>query len=170
MITPTIILLAGALPLRMAAIFTSTVSDRAEKYPLKRLDNYHTCSMIREQVPMLTEGGTLRVQRKRRKVTLSEGADWKKWHNNQQSECGGMTKIKKNWHDNQPQITNMRVRGEGKRGRNQGKRNVGKMRQQQIQDPQIHQLNNGNQEWGTTRRKRERDDKWHNADELRNKN
>ncbi len=30
------------------------------------------------------------------------------------------------------------------------------MRQQQIQDPQIHQLNNGNQEWGTTE-ERERD-------------
>jgi hypothetical protein len=56
------------------------------------------------------------------------------------------------------------------RGRNQGKRNVERMRQQQIHDPQIHQLNNGNQEWGTTRRKRERYDKWHNADEPRNKN
>ena len=44
------------------------------------------------------------------------------------------------------------------------------MRQEQIQDPQIHQLNNGNQEWGTTRRKREGYDKWRNADEPRNKN
>jgi hypothetical protein len=29
---------------------------------------------------------------------------------------------------------------------NQGKRNVGRMRQQQIQDPQIHEPNNSNQE------------------------
>jgi hypothetical protein len=72
MITPTIVLLAGALPLRMAPIFTSTVSEIAEKCPLKTLDNYHTRSMIREQAPMLPEGGTLRVQRKRGKVTLSK--------------------------------------------------------------------------------------------------
>jgi len=46
------------------------------------------------------------------------------------------------------------------------------MRQQQIQDPQIHQPNNSNQEWCTTRRNRERYDLWHNADadEPRNKN
>jgi hypothetical protein len=44
------------------------------------------------------------------------------------------------------------------------------MRQQQVQDPQIHQPNNGNQEWCTTRRNRERYDLWRNADELRNKN
>ena len=56
------------------------------------------------------------------------------------------------------------------RGRNQGKRHVGRMRQQQIQDPQIHQPNNSNQEWCTTRRNRERYDLWRNADELRNKN
>ena len=43
------------------------------------------------------------------------------------------------------------------------------MRQQQIQDPQIHQPNNGNQEWCTTRRNRERYDLWRNADEPRNK-
>jgi hypothetical protein len=61
----------------MAAIFTSTVSELAEKCPLKRLDSHHTRSIIREQAPMLPEGGTLRVQRKRGKVTLSKGADWK---------------------------------------------------------------------------------------------
>jgi hypothetical protein len=67
---------------------------------------------------------------------------------------------------------------EGRRRKNQGKRDVGIMRQQQIQDPRskiqdphIQQLNNGNQEWGTTRKK-ESDDKWHNhnADEPGNKN
>jgi hypothetical protein len=120
MITPTIVLLAGALPLRMAAIFTSNVSELAEKCPLKRLYNYHTCSMIREQAPMLPEGNTLRVQRKRGKVTLSKGADWKKWHNNQQSESGGSTKMEKNWHDNQPQITNMRMRGEERKRKEPG--------------------------------------------------
>jgi hypothetical protein len=53
MIVTTIVLLAGALPLRMAAIFTSTVSERAEYFPLKSLDNnkYHTCSMIRSKLP-----------------------------------------------------------------------------------------------------------------------
>jgi hypothetical protein len=75
MITPTIVLLAGALPLRMAAIFTSTVSELAENFPLKRLDNYLTRSIIREQAPMLPEGSTLGVQRKREKVTLSKGAN-----------------------------------------------------------------------------------------------
>ena len=44
------------------------------------------------------------------------------------------------------------------------------MRQQQIQDPQIHQPNNSNQEWCTTGRNRERYDLWRNADEPRNKN
>ncbi len=45
------------------------------------------------------------------------------------------------------------------------------MRQQQIQDPQIHQPNNGNQEWCATRRSKERYDLWRNAaDEPRNKN
>ncbi len=53
MIETTIVLLAGALPLRMAAIFTSTVSEQAENFTLKRLanNNYHTCSMIRSKLP-----------------------------------------------------------------------------------------------------------------------
>jgi hypothetical protein len=53
MIAATIVLLDGALPLRMAAIFICTVSEQAENFPLKRLDNnnYHTCSMIRSKLP-----------------------------------------------------------------------------------------------------------------------
>jgi hypothetical protein len=78
MIATTIVLLAGALPLRMAAIFTSTVSERAEYIPFKRLDNETTITLFndhQEQAPMLPKGGTLRVQRKRGKVSLFERVD-----------------------------------------------------------------------------------------------
>jgi hypothetical protein len=55
------------------------------------------------------------------------------------------------------------MRGEGRKWKNQqGKRNVGIMRQQQtrkIHRSQIQQLNNGNQELDTTRKRGDRDDK-----------
>ena len=122
MIATATVLLAGALPLRLAAIFTSTVSERAEKFPLKRLDNnnYHTRSMIRSKLPCFPRAVPIRVQRKRGKVSLSKRVDWKKWHNNQQSESGGMTKMEGDWHDNQPQIANMRMRGKGKKRKEPG--------------------------------------------------
>jgi hypothetical protein len=70
MIATTIVLLAGALPLRMAAIFTSTVSERAENIPLKRLDNnnYHTsCSMIRSKLPCFPRAVPLECRGKGKK-------------------------------------------------------------------------------------------------------
>ena len=76
MITTTIILLAGALPLRMAAIFISTVSERAENFPSKNLTTTLSHSFNdQEQAPMLPEGGTLRVLRKRGKVSVSKRVD-----------------------------------------------------------------------------------------------
>ena len=75
----TIVLLAGALSLRMAAIFISTVSERAENFPSKRLDN-DTITLVQWSGASshASRGRYLRVQRKRGKVSLSERADWKK--------------------------------------------------------------------------------------------
>jgi len=122
MITTTIVLLAGALPLRMTAIFTSTVSKRAEIFPLKRLDNdnYHTCPMIRSKLPCFPRAVPLECRGKGEKWVCPREPTEKKWHNNQQSESGGMTKMEENWHDNQPQITNMRMRGEGRKRKEPG--------------------------------------------------
>jgi hypothetical protein len=79
MITTTIILLAGALPLRMAAIFISTVSERAENFPSKRLDN-DTITLVQWSGASshASQGRYPRVQRKRGKESLSERANWKK--------------------------------------------------------------------------------------------
>jgi hypothetical protein len=73
-----------------------------------------------EQAPMLPEGSTLRVQRKRETWVCPRESTEKKWHNNQQSESG--EKMEENWHDNQPQtqIANMRMRGEGRKRKEPG--------------------------------------------------
>ena len=60
---------------------------------------------------MLPEGGTLRVQRKREKWVCPREI-------NQQSESGA--KMEENWHDNQPQIANVRMRGEGRKRKEPG--------------------------------------------------
>jgi len=62
---------------------------------------------------MLPEGGTLRVQRKREKWVCPREI-------NQQSESGA--KMEENWNDNQPQIENMRTRGEGRKMKEPGQK------------------------------------------------
>jgi hypothetical protein len=71
-----------------------------------------------EHAPMLPKGGTLRVQRKRGKVSLSKRFDRKKWQINQQSESGA--KMEENWHNNRPKIANVRMRGGGRKRKEPG--------------------------------------------------
>jgi len=69
MITTIIVLLAGALPLKMAAMSLSELKIFPGKELTKQLSHSFNDE---EQAPMLPEGGTLRVQRKRGKVSSSE--------------------------------------------------------------------------------------------------
>ena len=110
MITTTIVLLAGAYHLKWQQCLWASW-----KFSLKMTWQQQLSHSFndQEQAPMLPMGGTLRVQRKWGKVSLSKRVDWKKWHINQQSESGAI--MEENWHDNQPQIANMRRRGRGKK-------------------------------------------------------
>ena len=151
MITTTIVLLAGALPLRMAAIFISTQR------------HYHTCSMIRSKLPCFPRAVPIRVQRKRGKVSVSKRVDWKKV--TQQS-------TKWEWRDdkNGGKLTWQSAKNSKYENERRGKEEEGTRAREMLEEWHIHQPNNGNQEWCTTRRNRERYDVWRNAGEPRNKN
>jgi len=69
--------------------------------------------MIRSRLPCFPRAVPLECRGNGEKWVCPRETTEKKWHINQQSESG--PKMEENWHDNQPQIANMGMRGRGKK-------------------------------------------------------
>jgi flagellar biosynthesis/type III secretory pathway M-ring protein FliF/YscJ len=91
------------------------------------------------------------VQRKRGKVSVSKRVDWKKV--TQQS-------TKWEWRDdkNGGKLTWQSATNSKHENERRGMKEEGTRAREMLEEWHIHQPNNGNQEWCTTRRNRERDD------------